>query len=307
MYEQTFQQMRRSQQFLFGCVAFSLKHHSFSFPMPPSSRLFVRGSATFQHHTPLATAAFTARTVAAQSTAASKSFLFANDGRNSSASFSSETTTTTTTTTAKTYRLDGIGRTGGTGVDVTTDTGHALSTDIPSSMGGRDEAPQPVETLLAAWMGCTQATASFVGRQLLRERGSGHESGGPNRRRRPPRRQEVLLEFDAIEAVRDERGALELPIRQTPSVPSRLQRITGTIRVSLVAAAGGRTTTGKSAGAGAAAAAATAETETETERISFNPEELEVLKEQTEARCPIANMLVESGCAMDVKWTMDEN
>ena len=33
-------------------------------------------------------------------------------------------------------------------------------------MGGANLAPQPVETLLAALIGCTQATALFVGRQL---------------------------------------------------------------------------------------------------------------------------------------------
>ena len=145
-------------------------------------------------------------------------------------------------------------------------------------MGGGDTAPQPVETLLGAWMGCTQATASFVGRQLLLERSQNQAS-----KKDRPRRTEVLLEFDNIQATRDEKGALELPIRQTPSLPSRLQRITGTIKVSLVpATTGGSPTT-----------------------IVFDQEELEVLKEQTEARCPIANMLVESGCVMEVEWTQE--
>ena len=39
------------------------------------------------------------------------------------------------------------------------------------------------------------------------------------------------MEFDNIEAVRDERGALQLPIEETPEIPSRLQKISGTIRV----------------------------------------------------------------------------
>ena len=229
--------------------------------------------------------------------AAAKSPFFANDGRNvyTSAKSSSFSSVSTLDATSKTYRLDGVGRTGGTGVDVVTNTGHTLSTDIPFSMGGSDEAPQPVETLLAAWMGCTQATASFVGRQLLLER---FGKNPDPKRRRPPRR-EVLLDFHAIEAVRDEKGSLELPIRQTPSISSRLQRITGKITVSVVTASGVRQNNGGATEANS--------TTIKPETISFNPEELEVLKDQTEARCPIANMLKESGCAMDVEWVLNEN
>jgi uncharacterized OsmC-like protein len=118
-----------------------------------------------------------------------------------------------------------------------------------------------VETLLAAWMGCTQATALFVGRQMK-----------PNR---------VLidrLEFDNIQGFRDERGALQLPIKTTPDVPSRLQRITGTIRVFL-----------KERNDGSAI---------------LSPTELELLKEQTEARCPVANMITASGCCIDINWEL---
>jgi hypothetical protein len=32
-------------------------------------------------------------------------------------------------------------------------------------------------------------------------------------------------------------------------------------------------------------------------------EQLRVLAEQTEARCPIANMMHMSGCVMDIEWT----
>ena len=184
---------------------------------------------------------------------------------------------------SKSYTLNGKGLPGGTKVEAITNTGHSLSTDIPKTMGGGDTAPQPVETLLGAWMGCTQATASFVGRQLLMEKVKLQpvaESTTSRRNRRPPRT-EVLLEFVNIQAYRDEQGALELPIRQTPSVPSRLQRITGIIKVSLVSATGS------------------------TDEIVFDSEELEILKEQTEARCPIANMIVESGCAMDVEWIQE--
>jgi hypothetical protein len=100
---------------------------------------------------------------------------------------------------------------------------------------------------------------------------------------RPP---EVLLDFQAIEAFRDERGALELPIRATPDVPSRLHKITGTIVVTLVSVDGND--------------------ENDSSEILFlAPDELEVLKEQTEARCPIANMMVASGCAMEVEWIQE--
>jgi len=63
---------------------------------------------------------------------------------------------------AKSYQLDGVGVTGGTRVEATTNTGHSIATDIPKSMGGKDTAPQPVETLLGVWMGCTQATGKKI-------------------------------------------------------------------------------------------------------------------------------------------------
>lgn len=119
-------------------------------------------------------------------------------------------------------------------------------------MGGTDLAPQPVETLLAALLGCTQATAIFVARQLRVEMDK--------------------MDFD-IRAIRDEQGALSLPIEATPEVPSRIQEITGTIRI-------------------------------------FTPRpipenEFQILREQTEARCPIANMIISSGCNMNVQWVQE--
>lgn len=152
----------------------------------------------------------------------------------------------------KSYRLSGVGK--GTKVEITTDTGHFLSTDIPKTMGGTDSAPQPVETLLAAWMGCTQATALFVGRQL------------------PDNRVVVELDFENIRAFRDERGALQLPINELPEVPSRLNRITGTIKVS------------------------------SSKGDPLSTEQIQLLQQQTEIRCPVANMMIASGCSIDVKW-----
>ena len=152
----------------------------------------------------------------------------------------------------KSYRLSGVGK--GTKVEISTDTGHFLSTDIPKTMGGTDSAPQPVETLLAAWMGCTQATALFVGRQL------------------PDNRVVVELDFENIRAFRDERGALQLPINEIPEVPSRLNRITGTIKVS------------------------------SSKGDPISTEQMQLLQQQTEIRCPVANMMIASGCSIDVKW-----
>ncbi len=165
----------------------------------------------------------------------------------------------------KSYRLDGVGV--GSRVDITTNTGHALATDVPRKMGGKDSAPQPVETLLAAWMGCTQATAMFVARQL---RSVEHPRGIRIER----------LEFDTIEGFRDERGALELPIDVSPVVPSRLQRITGTVRVVTTSSSDRRQSSGG----------------------PLSEQQLHTLKEQTEARCPVANMILSSGCAIDVVW-----
>ena len=160
----------------------------------------------------------------------------------------------------KVYHLNGIGE--GTKVDVTTDTGHSLRTDIPKKMGGTDIAPQPVETLLAAWMGCTQATALFVGRNL------------------PERVVISKIEFHNIQAYRDERGALQLPITETPEIPSRINRITGTIKV---------TTTSRN-------------NNNNNDDEVLSEDQMQLLKEQTEIRCPVANMMIASGCSIDVEW-----
>ncbi|CAB9530451.1 osmC-like protein [Seminavis robusta] len=141
----------------------------------------------------------------------------------------------------------------GPGVHMTTNTHHTIATDVPKAMGGTNLAPQPVETLLAAWIGCTQATALFVGRQLGL----------------------TILKMDFnIHANRDERGALELPIEVTPTVPSRLQEIHGTIHVYT------------------------------SSSDSVAEEQFHILQEQTEARCPVANMIIQSGCHMNVEWVV---
>ena len=151
----------------------------------------------------------------------------------------------------KRYAVSGIGRK--SSVATRTDTGHELFTDVPKPMGGSDSAPQPVEHLLAALLGCTQATAIYVGRMMK------------------PRLTIDRMEFE-VEAYRDERGALELPIGKVPEVPARLQRVSGTVKVFF--------------GAG----------------TKVSEEDLRVLGEQTELRCPVANMIGSSGCVMDLQW-----
>ena len=113
-------------------------------------------------------------------------------------------------------------------------------------MGGTDGAPQPVEHLLAALLGCSQATAVFVGRSMN------------------PRVLIDRIEFD-VEAFRDERGALQQPINEFPDVPARLQRVSGRAKIFLK---------GK-----------------KNHLKVMSEEQLEMLAQQTEARCPVANMM----------------
>ena len=165
----------------------------------------------------------------------------------------------------KSYKLQGVGV--GPTVDVTTNTGHTIRTDLPKKMGGTDLAPQPVEMLLTAWMGCTQATALFVGRHM-----------------EPTRLVVEKIQFDNIQGYRDERGALQLPLTRnleddsSASIPSRLQRVTGTIYVFAKTS------------------------RRDTEYVSLSNDQLDILKHQTETRCPVANMMITSGCVIDVEW-----
>jgi len=80
------------------------------------------------------------------------------------------------------------------------------------------------------------------------------------------------IEFD-IQAYRDQRGALQLPIDTVPSIPARLQCVSGTVKVYF-----------------------------KKNGMNVSEEELSILAEQTEARCPVANMMYASGCDMDIKW-----
>jgi len=150
----------------------------------------------------------------------------------------------------KSYHITGSGQK--SFVQMKTDTGHSLLTDVPTKMGGGNQAPQPVETLLSALLGCTQATAMFVGRQMK------------------PRLLIERMEYD-VSAQRDERGAIQLPIDELPEYPARLQHVSGVIRVF-------------------------------ARKGIISQDELNILEAQTEARCPVAHMMISSGCKMNIKW-----
>ena len=162
------------------------------------------------------------------------------------------------------YSISGRGK--GSAATVTTNTGHVILTDVPAKMGGGDSAPQPVEHLLAALVGCTQATAMYVSRNMN------------------PRLVIDRMDFD-IRAIRDERGALMHPVHEVPSIPARLTHVHGTIKVHFKKKKG------------------TSSSSSSSSMVVVTREQLRVLAEQTEARCPIANMMHMSGCVMDIEWT----
>eukprot|EP00984_Skeletonema_dohrnii_P016610 scaffold7430_cov156-Skeletonema_dohrnii-CCMP3373.AAC.5 len=125
----------------------------------------------------------------------------------------------------KHYTITGVGQR--SKVTCNTNTNHTLEADVPKKMGGGDEAPQPVEHLLAALVGCTQATAVYVGRMM-----------------KP----------------------------QLPTIPARLQSVSGSVAVHF------------------------------KNGVEVSEEQLRILGRQTEARCPVANMMHASGCIMDIQW-----
>jgi hypothetical protein len=90
------------------------------------------------------------------------------------------------------------------------------------------------------------------------------------------------LKFDNIQAFRDERGALQLPLipdgDDAVLPPSRLQRITGKIYIMA------------------------RHSKRDKEYVAISEDTLYLLRKQTEQRCPVANMMLASGCAIDVEW-----
>lgn len=93
-----------------------------------------------------------------------------------------------------------------------------VQTDTPRAAGGNDKFPQPVELLLAALIGCEQATAHFVAQKMR------------------PRITIDHMDF-SLKARRDQRGALsmtksrDIQVPPSDAVPSHLQEIKGEVRV----------------------------------------------------------------------------
>jgi putative redox protein len=128
-------------------------------------------------------------------------------------------------------------------------SGWNITTDIPSKVPLEPVIPQPVELLLAGLIGCEQATAMFVARHI------------PMTIHR--------INFN-LKAVRDEKGALTLPLGTDHAMmpPSRLSSITGTAHVYTDA----------------------------------SQQKVDLLEAEVNRRCPIANMVTLSGCELDIRW-----
>ena len=128
--------------------------------------------------------------------------------------------------------------------------GHTLRTDLPRATGGADTAAQPVIHLLHALAGCELATATYVARRMRLKIGG--------------------IRFE-LEAHRDERGALHLPIDAEPPVPARLLEVRGRAYVDT------------------------------TEPQS----KIDELAARVHVRCPVASMIVASGAVLDVDFVAE--
>ncbi len=111
----------------------------------------------------------------------------------------------------KAYAVAGSGRGASSTVRV---RGHDLVLDLSRSQGGQDRGPEPLECLLAALVGCEQATASFVARHMT------------------PRMALSHVEF-SYEAERDAEASTALPLTAAlaPGRSPALSRVWGTARV----------------------------------------------------------------------------
>lgn len=128
---------------------------------------------------------------------------------------------------------------------------HSVRTDTPKLQGGTDLAAEPVETLLAALIGCEQATAHFVARML--------------------RMSVDRIEFD-IHAARDPNGSMARPLTdEEPPVPVQLQAVWGSAWVY-------------------------------SSSPTLTAEDVSRLGRIVHKRCPVAAMIVASGCDLRVVW-----
>ena len=111
----------------------------------------------------------------------------------------------------KAYAMAGSGRGASSTVRV---RGHELVLDLSRAQGGQDRGPEPLECLLAALVGCEQATASFVARHMT------------------PRMALSHVEF-SYEAERDAAASTALPLAAAlaPGRSPALSRVWGTARV----------------------------------------------------------------------------
>ena len=105
---------------------------------------------------------------------------------------------------------------GKAGCEMVFDTSHRLATDLPRNAGGADTAPQPVELLIGALLGCETATAHFVARHLWPR----------------PHNRISCIEWSKVRAQRDEQGALALPIDTTPQVGAGLTMVSGVATIT---------------------------------------------------------------------------
>ena len=146
----------------------------------------------------------------------------------------------------KTYELSARGTR--CSCDSVVDDGYRIRSDTPKTAGGGGSAPQPVQLLLSALVGCEQATAHFLARKL--------RMGSVD-----------SIDF-GIKARRDEWGSMASPVDQDAGAVSRLQRISGFAHV----------------------------------HGSISEEEVATLGELVHVRCPVANMVVASGCQLEIAW-----
>ncbi len=197
----------------------------------------------------------------------------------------------------KAYRLKGVGHQ--TSVTMTTHSeydnqqSHKIRTDLPVPIGSNSGA-QPVEHLLTAYAGCTQATAQFVARNMKLTTTDGKSQKGFIIHK---------MEFD-ICGIRNENGALSnLPIHKEsnlPDDPSRLTLIEGTIRV--FAALKQKIRLGEMKESSKDTTKKRSKWTHVHTPIPIHKEHMIVLERHTEARCPVANMIIASGCHLKVTW-----
>ena len=117
---------------------------------------------------------------------------------------------------------------------------------------------------------------------------------------------------------RDERGALQLPIQERPHIFSQVFSITGTIRVYFKTTRPASTTTitpmaSKDGGKDSApdphgenkqssSSTKVSSALPSSSSLLLTEKEFEVFQEQVEVRYPISNMIITSGCKINVEW-----